>query len=147
MDKLGRIILDHKCVCRILLKKVKKYSTYIIKIDHVYCWCVILISLQYRRSWLKGQIHTLTYAFTLPSKRLAKVGTIILDPGPWYKDIKNIKIWSYQYWKSHCGDKTILRPSYLHNGISYTVKAASLYCWIGAQGAGCVSVNIMVSKT
>ena len=38
---------------------------------------------------------------------------------------------SYQYRKSHCGDKTILRPSYLHNGISYTGKLASLY-WIGA---------------
>ena len=36
---------------------------------------------------------------------------------------------SYQYRKSHCGDKTILRPSYLHNGISYTYKMASLY-WI-----------------
>ena len=32
--------------------------------------------------------------------------------------------------KSHCGDKTILRPSCLHNGISYTGKMASLY-WIG----------------
>ena len=39
---------------------------------------------------------------------------------------------SYQYRKSHCGDKTILRPSYLHNGISYTDKTTSLY-WIGAQ--------------
>ena len=39
----------------------------------------------------------------------------------------------YQYRKSHCGDKTILRPSYLHNGISYTGKTTSLY-WIGAQG-------------
>ena len=38
---------------------------------------------------------------------------------------------SYQYRKSHCGDKTILRPSYLHNGISYTGKMTSLY-WIGA---------------
>ena len=38
---------------------------------------------------------------------------------------------SYQYRKSHCGDKTILRPSYLHNGISYTGKMASLY-WIRA---------------
>ena len=38
---------------------------------------------------------------------------------------------SYQYRKSHCGDKTILRPSYLHNGISYTGKMISLY-WIGA---------------
>ena len=31
-----------------------------------------------------------------------------------------------------CGDKTILRPSYLHNGISYTGKMSSLY-WIEAQ--------------
>ena len=43
----------------------------------------------------------------------------------------NIKISSYQYRKSHCGDKTILRPSYLHNGISYTGKTTSLY-WIRA---------------
>ena len=41
----------------------------------------------------------------------------------------NNKISSYQYRKSHCGDKTILRPSYLHNGISYTDKMTSLY-WI-----------------
>ena len=33
---------------------------------------------------------------------------------------------------SHCGDKTILRPSYLHNGISYSGKMTYLY-WIRAQ--------------
>ena len=49
-------------------------------------------------------------------------------PGPQF----NIKMISYQYRKSHCGDKTILRPSYLHNGISYTGKMTSLY-WIRAQ--------------
>ena len=27
-----------------------------------------------------------------------------------------------QYRKSHCGDKTVVRSSYLHNGISYTGK-------------------------
>ena len=37
-------------------------------------------------------------------------------PGPRF----NMKMTSYQYRKSHCVDKTILRPSYLHNGISYT---------------------------
>ena len=37
-----------------------------------------------------------------------------------------------QYRKSHCGDKTILRPSYLHNGISFTGKMSSLY-WTRAQ--------------
>ena len=49
-----------------------------------------------------------------------------LSPGPWF----NTKMSSYQYRKSHCGDKTISRPSYLHNGIFYTGKTASLY-WIG----------------
>ena len=41
----------------------------------------------------------------------------------------NKKMPSYQYRKSYCGDKTILRPSYLHNRISYTGKMAS-FCWI-----------------
>ena len=45
----------------------------------------------------------------------------------------NIKVSSYhQYRNFHCGDKTILRPSYLHNEISYTDKMTSLY-WIRAQ--------------
>ena len=48
-------------------------------------------------------------------------------PAGWF----NIKMSSYQYRKSHYGDKTILRPSYLHNGISYTGKTTSLY-WIRA---------------
>ena len=49
-------------------------------------------------------------------------------PGGWF----NKKMPSYQHRKSHCRDKTILRPSYLHNGISYTGKMTSLY-WIRAQ--------------
>ena len=40
---------------------------------------------------------------------------------------------SYQYRKSHCGDKTVVRSSYLHNGISYIGKMSSLY-WIRALG-------------
>ena len=53
--------------------------------------------------------------------------TIHQLPGPWF----NIKMSSYQYRKSHCGDKTVVRSSYLHNGISYTGKIP-LY-WIRAQ--------------
>ena len=49
------------------------------------------------------------------------------DPGPWF----NIKMLSYQYRKFHCGDKTVVRSSYLHNGICYTGKTTSLY-WIRA---------------
>ena len=44
----------------------------------------------------------------------------------------NIKM-SYQYRKSHCGDKMIIRSSYLHNGISYTGNMTSLY-WNSLQG-------------
>ena len=43
----------------------------------------------------------------------------------------NIEMSSYQYRNSHCGEKTILWPSYLHNGNSYTGKMTSLY-WIRA---------------
>ena len=45
-------------------------------------------------------------------------------PGGWI----NIKMSSYQYRKSHCGDKTIV----IHNGITYAGKTTSLY-WIGVQ--------------
>ena len=37
------------------------------------------------------------------------------EPGPWF----NIKTVPYQYRNSRCADKMILRPCYLHNGISY----------------------------
>ena len=57
--------------------------------------------------------------------------------GPWF----NIKMSSYQYRNSHCGDKTILRPSYLHNGISYTGEMTSLY-WIRAQDANFKMSNV-----
>ena len=49
-------------------------------------------------------------------------------PGPRF----NIKMPSYQYMKSHCGDKTVVKSSYLHNGISSTGKMTSFY-WIRAQ--------------
>ena len=51
-------------------------------------------------------------------------GTDVLAPcvsrsaGPWF----NIKMSFLPVWQSHCGDKTIVRSSYLHNGISYTGK-------------------------
>ena len=44
----------------------------------------------------------------------------------------------HQYRNSHYGCKTILRWSYLHNGISYTGKTTSLY-WIRAQDSQCVA--------
>ena len=61
----------------------------------------------------------------------------LIETAPWWLPLDltgprfNIKMWSYQYRKSHCGDKTVVRSSYLHNGISFTGKMTSLY-WIGA---------------
>ena len=53
----------------------------------------------------------------------------------------NIKMSSYRYRKSHCGDKTIVRSSYLHNGISYTDKTVSSY-WMRALGP-LVNITLM----
>ena len=52
---------------------------------------------------------------------------ISMESRPWF----NIKMSSCRYRKSHCGDKMVVRSSYLHNGISYTGKITSLY-WIRA---------------
>ena len=57
----------------------------------------------------------------------------------------NIKMSSYQYRKSHCGDKTILRPSYLHNGIPYTGKMTSLY-WIRALQGSTLQVLLLCTN-
>ena len=56
-----------------------------------------------------------------------------------------IKMWPYQYRKSHCGDKMILRPSYLHNGISYTGKITSLYS-IRVQGISSQGIDLVIRK-
>ena len=52
----------------------------------------------------------------------------IMTPGLWF----NITMTFYKYRKSHCGDKMVIRLSYLHNSISYTGKMTSLY-WINSQ--------------
>ena len=62
-----------------------------------------------------------TYADSLHEMKRGK-------PWPWF----SINMTFYQYRKSHCVDKTILRPSYLHNGLSYTGKMKCLY-WIRVQ--------------
>ena len=89
-------------------------------ICYKYKWCGISISVQ---SWMSQPTTRLWH------KRLTwNCEVAIPDTGPWF----NIKISSYQYKKSHCGDKTVIRSSYLHNGISYTGMMASLY-WISLQ--------------
>ena len=46
-------------------------------------------------------------------------------PGPRF----NIKMPSYQYRKSHCGDKTVVRSSYLHkDGIFILIQPPGFFC-------------------
>ena len=67
----------------------------------------------------------MSYYYKEKTFSLQMILSTSMTAGAWL----NMKMPSYQYRKSHCGDKTILRPSYLHNGISYTDKMTSLY-WI-----------------
>ena len=60
--------------------------------------------------------------------------TLWYAPGPWFI----IKTPSYQYRKSHCGDTTVVRSSYLHNGISNTGEKAS---FLLNQPPGCLKSN------
>ena len=81
------------------------------------------VSMAHAMATLTNQLHVLDSIWTG-----MKHVNFELGPGPWF----NIKMSSYQYRKSHCGDKTVVRSSHLHNGISYTGKMTSLY-WIRAQ--------------
>ena len=49
--------------------------------------------------------------------------SVVLWTGGWF----SIKMPSYKYGKSHCGDKMILQLFYLYNGISFTGNMTSLY--------------------
>ena len=64
-------------------------------------------------------IHPIAVLYLFSSRHIC-----FMIPGPWF----NRKMLSYQFMKSHCGDKKVVRWSYLHNGIFYTGKMASLYC-------------------
>ena len=66
------------------------------------------------------------------------IWTVEYETGPRF----NIKMTSYQYRKSHCGDKTVVRSSYLHNGISYAGKMTSLY-WIRAQAVTVIETVLL----
>ena len=79
------------------------------------------------QQWVQGDMPAMNvnqcFVFQICSDRS---GRIDWDSRPWF----NAKLSSYQYRKSHCGDKTVVRSSYLHNGVLNTGKMSYLY-WIG----------------
>ena len=115
--KLDRVISVSK-------KQVPQFylSQIMIEIGHIKLHLTYMHKLEYFK-WVKWTAqHSVLHSIGSGWRhRINEQG-----PGPWF----NIKMSSYQYRKSHCGDKTVVRSSYLHNGISYTDKMSSLY-WIG----------------
>ena len=116
----------------------------------MYLTCIQLSALHVIMSMVVSQITSLTIVYSTvysgPDQRKHQSSTLLAIPrgihrwagnfphkgpvmwkmfplddvimGCWF----NINMLSYQYRKSHCGDKTIIRSSYLHDGISYTGK-------------------------
>ena len=78
----------------------------------------------------------------LPEPKLTNQQWSLYQSGPWF----NIKMSSYQYRKSHFGDKTVVRSSYLHSGISYTGKITSVY-WFSPLGVILHDVRVTLSRT
>ena len=83
-------------------------------------------------AFMKNKTHFCKHGYRLMSHHtIDSLGVDIVLRAysrPWF----NINMSSYQYRKSHCGDKTVVRSSYLHNGISFTGKMSYLY-WIRTQ--------------
>ena len=84
-----------------------------------YMWNLTLLGRRSLLPLLNDQLRSTVWL--IPMKMLESLGH-------WF----NMKMSFYQYRKSHCGDKTVVRSSYLHNGISYPGKITSLY-WIRAH--------------
>ena len=68
--------------------------------------------------------HSLTSVFTHQDYIFLGLSHLL---SPEIRGWFNIKMPSYQYKTTHCGDKVILWPSYFHNGISYTGRMTLLY--------------------
>ena len=111
--------------CNIASHWLGTCTKWCLKFEGIFLFFIISQSCDGTGCWNPSSRKARTYSFCI-------VNTMWLlmwdkEPEAWI----NMKMPSYQYRKSHCGDKTILRPSYLHNGISCTGKMPSLY-WIRA---------------
>ena len=100
-EKIDRIIVAPHCIT---------YSR-IIKccIQYGSDWCRIEITL-----WMHNKQNISQKTLHSPPSKIWGIFCGFKQSGPWF----NIKM-SYRYRKSHCGDKTVVRSSYLHNRISY----------------------------
>ena len=123
-SQVTRITIVYSIICSGVDKKKHQSSTSLAFVRGVHRWPVI--------SAHRGSV----------TRKMFPYHDVIMMAADAGHTMFNIKMPSYQYRKSHCGDKTILRPSYLHNGISYTGKTTYLY-WIRAQGISSNSTDLV----
>ena len=100
--------------------------------QYIYHWLLIT-----SRTKQPGHHHQRMYCPSYPSSNVP-----VSAPGPEFNKKMTPIMSSLWYRKSHCGDKTVIRLSYLHNEISYIGKiilnqgpeesspTCSLFIWI-----------------
>ena len=111
--KIRSMFYFHHCcvLCNILLCLV------------VLCKTLSLISYKDGASPVQVCVQVCFFPNTSTWYDLQSVCSSFLDEG----GQRSIGYWAvHQYWKSYCGDKLVVKLSYLHNGNSYTGKMASL---------------------
>ena len=131
--KTSRLILLWFSLCLQFVIIINRHLSFVIVVMELLTGCGLLdfkLSINYTNTLCISFFSFGPWAtwFKFAQTSTAPLTCFELIPGPWF----NIKMSSYQYRKSHCGDKTVVRSSYLHNGISYTDKMVSFY-WISPQ--------------
>ena len=126
------------CTCQSRCAHSLRRSSFVVISEIVKAWgmsCLLAITTRGTpriSSWLRTfcsvSRHSARRSTSLLSTTKKRPEKVKQHAGPRF----NIKMPSYRNRKSHCGDKTAVRSSYLHNGISYTGKMPSLY-WISPQ--------------
>ena len=107
--------------------------------------CIELILLKYfiysnkTHFW---SLYLLTVPFLVCNVFTCQTTSSSHIPGPCF----NISMLSYKYRKCYCGDKMILRASYLHNNMSYTGKMPSPY-WTHPACIPCLAPKSLCSLT
>ena len=100
--------------------QLESYEQTVVKFD---CNLSNFIEEKENVTWKTATILSPWINLKLGSGSIAIMQMGLIISGSWFY----IKMSSYQYRKSHCGDKTVILLSYLHCEISYTGKKTSLY--------------------
>ena len=129
----SKLCQDHDfapCISRLSITVVLTVGCVdILVLLHVKYSCLAFKGVNFNnQSWVMKYILVFSEKISMTVLVFMPVSHILWDAGDWF----SIKIQSYQYRKTHRGDKMILQQSYLHDGVSYGGMMISWY-WISAH--------------